>query len=82
MDTSSRLLRTAKAAQYCGFTKSTLEKWRCYNLGGPPFVRLGVAVYYDTKDIDDWLAALPRYHSTREADDSDNEVVKSQLRPR
>ncbi len=68
MQATPRLLRTADAARYCGFSKSTLEKWRCVSNVGPPFIRRGKAVYYDVQNLDDWLAALPRYRSTSEAD--------------
>ncbi len=67
METAPRLLRTLDAARYCGFSKSTFEKWRCVG-GGPPFIRRGSAVYYDSQNLDDWLASLPRYRSTSEAD--------------
>lgn len=66
MHDTPRLLRTRVAAAYCGFAKSTFEKMRVYG-GGPRFIRRG-GVYYDIRDLDDWLAALPRYGSTSEAD--------------
>ncbi len=66
MHDTPRLLRTRAAAAYCGFAKSTFEKMRVYG-GGPRFIRRG-GVYYDIRDLDDWLAALPRYGSTSEAD--------------
>ena len=34
----------------------TLEKKRLTG-DGPPFIRLGRAIVYDTRDLDDWLAA-------------------------
>lgn len=60
-----RLLNTRETAQYCGFSKSTFEKWRCYG-GGPPFIKVGASktVRYSISDLDDWLAALPRYSTT------------------
>ena len=62
-----RLLRTADAAAYCGMAKSTLEKLRCYG-GGPVFTRRGKkAVFYNVQDLADWLASLPRFHSTSDA---------------
>ncbi len=66
MQGTPRLLRTRQAAQYCGFAKSTFEKMRVYG-GGPRFIRRG-GVYYDSRDLDDWLASLPRFRSTSEAD--------------
>ena len=62
-----RLLRTADAARYCGFAKSSFEKFRCYG-GGSRFIRRGRSVFYDLGDLDDWLASLPRYENTCEAD--------------
>ena len=62
-----RLLRTADAARYCGFAKSSFEKFRCYG-GGSRFIRRGRSVFYDLGDLDDWLASLPRYENTSEAD--------------
>jgi len=41
-----RLLRTADAARYCGFAKSSFEKFRCYG-GGSRFIRRGRSVFYD-----------------------------------
>ena len=67
MQTNSRLLRTSAAAQRCGFTKSTFEKWRCTG-EGPKFIRRGKSVFYDIEDLDKWLCDLPRYGSTSEAD--------------
>ncbi len=67
MQSTPRLLRTRQAARYCGFSKSTFEKWRCTG-GGARFIRRGSAVYYDVHDLVDWLAALPRFDITSEAD--------------
>ena len=67
MTTTPRLRRTDPAAEYCGFKKSTFEKWRCTG-EGPDFIRRGKSVFYDIEDLDRWLAALPRYGSTSEAD--------------
>jgi predicted DNA-binding transcriptional regulator AlpA len=51
-----RRLRTRAAANYLGYSESTLEKKRVTG-DGPPFIRLGRAVVYDTRDLDAWLAA-------------------------
>ena len=67
MEIIPRLRRTRDAAEYCGLSKSTLEKLRVYG-GGPEFVKRGAAVFYPTESLDDWLASLPRYGSTSEAD--------------
>lgn len=48
---TSRLLRTAEAAAYCGSTKSTFEKLRV-NGGSPPYLKIGRKVVYDVVDLD------------------------------
>ena len=53
-DLAHRRLRTPAAADYLGYSESTLEKKR---LTGPPFIKLGRAIVYDTRDLDAWLAA-------------------------
>jgi predicted DNA-binding transcriptional regulator AlpA len=50
-----RVLRTPAAAEYIGYTPSTLEKKRVYG-GGPRFVKLGErAVGYDIEDLDSFI---------------------------
>ena len=56
---SSRRLRTEGAAEYVGSTKSTMEKKRVSG-DGPPFIKVGRVVVYDTGDLDTWLAAQRR----------------------
>jgi predicted DNA-binding transcriptional regulator AlpA len=63
-DQAHRRLRTPKAADYLGYAESTLEKKRLAG-DGPPFIRLGRAIVYDTRDLDAWLAAR-RARSTSE----------------
>ena len=58
-DPTAYRLRTAAAAAYIGSTKSTLEKMRVSG-DGPPFMKLGRVVVYDTSDIDSWLASRRR----------------------
>jgi predicted DNA-binding transcriptional regulator AlpA len=59
LPTKRRLLRTVPAAEYCGSTKSTLDKRRVR--GEPPaFMKLGKTVVYDSRDLDDWLASCRR----------------------
>lgn len=65
MDLSPRLLRTPTAATYCGYSASTFEKMRCRG-DGPRYVQRSRAVFYDLRDLDEWLATLPRYTSTAE----------------
>ena len=67
MHPTPRLLRTRQAARYCGFSKSTFEKWRCTG-GGSRFIRRGSSIYYSIQDLDEWIAALPRFDNTSEAD--------------
>jgi predicted DNA-binding transcriptional regulator AlpA len=47
---------TRAAADYLGYSESTLEKKRVTG-EGPPFIRLGRSIVYDTRDLDKWLAA-------------------------
>ena len=54
-DLVHRRLRTSAAADYLGYSESTLEKKRVTG-DGPPFIRLGRAIVYDTRDLDAWLA--------------------------
>jgi predicted DNA-binding transcriptional regulator AlpA len=63
-DLAHRRLRTPAAADYLGYAESTLEKKRLTG-DGPPFIRLGRVVVYDTRDLDAWLAAR-RASSTSE----------------
>jgi predicted DNA-binding transcriptional regulator AlpA len=46
--------RTPEAARYLGLAAKTLEKMRS-NRCGPPYFRIGHAVIYDEKDLEDWL---------------------------
>lgn len=64
-DLVHRRLRTPAAADYLGYSELTLEKKRLTG-EGPPFIRLGRAIVYDTRDLDAWLAAR-RARSTSEA---------------
>ena len=67
MTLTPKLLRVRDAATYCGFAKSTLDKFRCRG-GGPPFIKRGRAIYYSIEDLDQWLDAMPRFGSVSEAD--------------
>lgn len=60
------LLTTAEAAARCRLSPRTLEKYRLTPGQGPPFVRKGNAVRYRPDDLDAWIEALPRHHSTAE----------------
>ena len=59
-----RRLRTPAAADYLGYSESTLEKKRLTG-DGPPFIRLGRTIVYDTRDLDAWLLTR-RARSTSE----------------
>jgi len=48
-------LRAVQAAQYLGFNRTTLAKWRMSDMG-PPYHRCGPRiVYYYRSEIDRWL---------------------------
>ena len=55
----NRLLSTAEAANYCGSTKSTLEKLRVLG-GSAAYIKLGRKVVYDPSDLDAWLTEKRR----------------------
>ncbi|MBO6719416.1 MAG: helix-turn-helix domain-containing protein [Rhizobiaceae bacterium] len=52
-------MRVRQAAEYCGVSKSLLDKLRCYG-GGPVYFKLGASVIYSTDDLDAWLVANRR----------------------
>ncbi len=49
-------MRVKQAAEYCGLSKSFLDKARIYG-GGPAFMRLGRSIIYNTEDLDRWLSS-------------------------
>lgn len=49
------IINVKAAAQHTGQPKSTLDKFRVYG-GGPLYIKVGARVYYDTVDLDSWLA--------------------------
>lgn len=49
-------MRVRQAAEYCGLSKSFLDKARIYG-GGPAFMRLGRSIIYNSADLDTWLAS-------------------------
>lgn len=51
-----RVLRTRAAAQFLALAPSTLEKKRVSG-DGPRFIRLGRAVGYDVRDLENWIEA-------------------------
>ena len=46
--------RVQGAADYCGLSKSYLDKLRITG-GGPVFFRLGRAIVYNDRDLDEWM---------------------------
>ncbi len=68
MSVERKYLTTTQAAEYCGYSKSTLEKLRCHG-GGPKYLQPigGRRVLYRHEDIDDWLLKGQR-GSTTEGD--------------
>jgi len=48
------LITTAEAATYLSLSPRTLENWRARQ-EGPPFVRMGTAVRYDTDALSQWI---------------------------
>lgn len=49
-------MRVRQAAEYCGLSKSFLDKARIYG-GGPAFIRLGRSIIYSSADLDTWLTS-------------------------
>ena len=66
----SRRLRTAEAADYCGSTKSTFEKYRLTGEGAI-YSKLGRVVVYDMADLDNWLESKKRLSTS----DAGNETA-------
>lgn len=58
-------LRAPAAAAYLGLSPSTLAKLRCAG-GGPAFTKLGRVVVYERYDLDAWVDAQGKRHSTSE----------------
>ena len=59
-----RYFKTKEAAEYLGFSKSTLEKLRLTG-DGPTFIKRGRAVIYDIDDMNAYMASN-RIRSTSE----------------
>jgi predicted DNA-binding transcriptional regulator AlpA len=66
-------LRVRDAAAYCGLSKSSLDKFRCYG-GGPAYMQLGSggSVIYSTADLDAWLASKRRTSTWGDNDNAAN----------
>jgi predicted DNA-binding transcriptional regulator AlpA len=66
---TSRRINVKEAAAYLGVSKSALDKWRmspearAYQhqhygwaaTDGPPFIRIGRRIVYDTANLDQWM---------------------------
>ena len=59
MLSSGRRVNTNGAADYIGWSASSLNKLRVKG-GGPRYIKLGARVVYDTADLDAWLAVHRR----------------------
>lgn len=56
---TSLILSTPSAADYCGLGASTFEKLRVTG-GGPAHIKLGRRVVYHRDDLNTWLGAMRR----------------------
>jgi excisionase family DNA binding protein len=54
MTTTDRLT-VKEAAEYLRLSRSTLDRLRIKEGGGPRFIRLGKLIFYDQRDLDSWL---------------------------
>ena len=57
------LLTTPKAAEYLGLSRNTLNRWR-WDGRGPRYLKLGSAVRYRQSDLDAFIEAAERNHTT------------------
>ena len=62
---STRYISTERAAQYCGLSRSFLEKLRVKG-GGPDHLKVGRRVLYDPVTLAEWLEGHRR-NSTSES---------------
>jgi len=60
-----RLVKPAVAAEFLGLTPGTLAKKRMSG-EGPRFLKLGGAVRYDSKDLEDYIAKSIRCSTSDE----------------
>ena len=67
MSREHRNLQVHDAAAWLGLSKSKLDKMRVYG-GGPPYLKLGRRVLYDTRDLDEWSAAHRRLSTSCQAE--------------
>jgi len=57
------LLDTFQAADRTRLARATLAKLRVLG-GGPPFVKFGAKVLYDSEELESWIAGPGKRHST------------------
>lgn len=54
---------TATAAKYLGIPEATLKKSRStgilYGIATPPYRKVGNAVFYEYKKLDEWMSKIP-----------------------
>jgi predicted DNA-binding transcriptional regulator AlpA len=56
-ETTPQLRITEKdTSKYTGMSRSFLRIARMRGKGGPPYIKIGRAVRYDIRDLDQWLA--------------------------
>lgn len=60
----TELIREEQLAPQLGKSPKTLRNWRVMGFG-PPFLKVGKAVMYDRRDVDDWLRAQRRYSTSQ-----------------
>jgi Helix-turn-helix domain len=60
-----RLFDPEETSAYLRVARQTLAKWR--SQGGPRFVRIGGRIFYDSADLETFIAAR-KFGSTAEAD--------------
>ncbi|MHB0979548.1 MAG: helix-turn-helix transcriptional regulator [Thermoleophilia bacterium] len=53
------LLDTVQAAERLNLSNKTLEQWRVKG-GGPPFIKLGGGVRYDSAELEAWVSTRRR----------------------
>lgn len=57
------MMTTAKAAEYLGLSVNTLNRWR-WDGRGPRYLKLGSAVRYRLSDLDAFIEAAERNHTS------------------
>lgn len=57
---TKRFLSEQEVAEELGISVQTARKWRSIRRG-PPFVKFGSRVAYPREDLEQWIAAQPRF---------------------